>query len=86
MKKIILINNTMNESEVQRVYNYHIYPRDSKMFSDKGFINIDDGSRSGTHWTCFYVKDNKSYSFDSFGGAPDKFLLNQLPKRIRYHI
>ena len=39
----------------------------------------------GSHWTCFYIKDNKSYYFDSFGGQPDKFLLNQLPKPIIYH-
>ena len=39
----------------------------------------------GTHWTCFYIKDNKSYYFDSFGGNPDKFLLQQLPKPIIYH-
>ena len=32
-----------------------------------------------------YVKDNKSYYFDSFGGPPDKFLLNQLPTPIIYH-
>ena len=39
----------------------------------------------GTHWTCFYTKDNNSYYFDSFGGQPDKFLVNQLPKPIIYH-
>ena len=39
----------------------------------------------GTHWTCFIVKDNKSFYFDSFGGQPDKYLLNQLPKPIIYH-
>ena len=38
-----------------------------------------------THWTCFIVKDNKSYYSDSFGGQPDKFLLNRLPKPIIYH-
>ena len=75
----------MNESELQRVYNYPIYPRDSKLLSDKGFINIDDGRMGGTHWTCFIVKDNRSYYFDSFGRAPDKFLLNQLPEPIIYH-
>ena len=69
---------TMIESEIQRVYSYHIYPRDSKIISDKGFVNIDNGSKGGTHWTCFIVKDNKSYYFDSFGGALDKFLLEQL--------
>ena len=39
----------------------------------------------GPHWTCFYVNDNESYYFDSFGGQPDKFLLKQLPKPIIYH-
>ena len=62
-----------------------IYPRDSKNFSNKGFVNIDDGSMNGTHWTCVFVKDNKSYYFDSFGGQPDNFLHSQLPKPIIYH-
>ena len=85
MKKNNLKNNTMNESQLQRVYNHPIYPRDSKLCSDKGFVNIDNGSQGGTHWTCFIVKDKKSFYFDSFGGAPDKFLLNQLPKPILSH-
>ena len=75
----------MNESELQRVYNYKIYPRDFKIITDKGFVNIDDGSQNGTHWVCFIVKDNKSYYFDSFGGRLDKFLLKQLLKPIIYH-
>ena len=73
----------MNESQLQKSYNYSIYPRDSKLFSDEGF-NIDDGSQGGTHWCAFYVKINKSYYFDSFGVQPDKFLLNHLPKPIIY--
>ena len=85
MKKYNLKNKTMNESELQRVYNYPIYPRDSKIYLDKGFVNIDNGIMGGTHWTCFIVKDNKSFYFDSFGGQPDKFLLKQLPKPIIYH-
>ena len=85
MKKYNLKNDTKNESQLQRVYNYTIYPRDSKIYSDRGFVNIDDGFRGGSHWTCFLVKDNKSYYFDSFGGAPDKFLLKQLQKPIIYH-
>ena len=55
-----------------------------KFYSDKGFVNIDDGRMGGSHWTGFYIKDHKSYYFDSFGGQPDKFLLNQLPKPIIY--
>ena len=85
MKTIYLKNDTMNESELQRVYNYAIYPRDSLLTIKKGFVKIDDGSQGGSHWTCFIVKDNKSYYFDSFGGQPDKFLVKQLSKPIIYH-
>ena len=75
----------MNESDLQRAYIYPIYPRDSKIYSDKGFVNIDDGRMGGSHWTCFIVEDNKSLFYDSFGGQPDKLLLKQLPKPIIYH-
>ena len=81
-KKYKLKNDNMNESQLQKIYNYPIYPRDSKTYSDKGFVNIDNGSMGGSHWTCFYIKDQKSLYFDSFGGTPDKFLLKQLPKPI----
>ena len=85
MKKYKIKNDTKNESQLQKIYNYPIYPRDSEIYSDKGFVNIDNGFRGGTHWCAFYVKDNKPYYFDSFGGQPDKFLLKQLPKPIKYH-
>ena len=85
IKKYNLKDNTMGESQLQKLYNYPIYPRDSKIYSDRGFVIIYSGSQGGTHWTCFIVKDNKSYYFDSFGGQPDTFLLNQLPKPIIYH-
>ena len=85
MKKYSSKKDTMNESQLQRVYDYPIYHRDSKIYSARGFVNIDDGSQGGTHWTAFYVKSNKSFYFDGFGGQPDKFLLNQLPKPIIYH-
>ena len=75
----------MIESHLQKIYNYPIYPRDSKRISNKGFVNIDNGSQRGTHCTCFIVKENKSFYFDSYGGAPDKLPLNQLPKPIIYH-
>ena len=47
----------MNESQLQRIYNYPIYPRDSKIYSNRGFVNIDNGSLGGSHWNCFIVKD-----------------------------
>ena len=46
MKKYKLRNDTMNESQLQKIYNYHIYPRDSKIYSDRGFVNIDNGSQN----------------------------------------
>ena len=52
----------MNKSDLQRVYNYTRNPRDSKKSSDKRFVIIDNGFQGGTHWTCFIVKDNKSFS------------------------
>ena len=85
MKKYKLKNDTMNESDLQKFCNYPIYPRDSKTYSDKGFVNIDNGSIGGSHWTGFIVKDRKSYYFDSFGGQPEKFLLNQLSKPTKNH-
>ena len=85
MKKYRLKNDTMNESKLQKIYNYPIYPRDSKIYSDKVFVNIDDGSMGGSHWVAFIVKGYKSFYFDSFGGAPDKFLLKQFSKPIIYH-
>ena len=59
MKTHNLKNSTMNGSDLQRVYNYLIFPRDSKIYSDKGFVNIDDGSQGGTHWTCSLKEDIK---------------------------
>ena len=75
----------MNDSQLQKIYNYPMYPKDSEKYSDNGFVDIDNGSMGGNHWTCFHVKDNKSLYFDSIGSRPDKFLLKQLPKPIIYH-
>ena len=75
----------MNKSQLKTIYNHPIDPRDSEIYSNRGFVDIDNGSMGGSHWTCLLIKDNKSYYFDSFGVAPDKFLLNQLPKPILYH-
>ena len=49
MKKYKLENDTMNESDLQRSYNYPIYPRDSKIYSEKGFVNIDNGFQGASH-------------------------------------
>ena len=75
----------MNENDLQRVYNCPIYPRDSKRYSDKVIVNTDNGSHGGSHCCAFFVEKSKSYYFDRFGGAPDKFPLKQLPKPTTYH-
>ena len=41
----------MNESGLQRVYNYPFYPRDSKVSSDRGFVNEDNGELGATNLT-----------------------------------
>ena len=40
---------------------------------------------SGTHCTFLIIKDNNSLFFDSSGGPPDKFLLNQFSESIIFH-
>ena len=54
MNKYIFKTDTMNESDLKWVYKYPIYPRASKISSNKGFVNIDNGIVGGTHWTCFF--------------------------------
>ena len=60
MKNYNSKNDTMNECQVQKFHNYLINPRDSKINPDKVFVNIDNGSQSSSHWTCFLMKDKKS--------------------------
>ena len=68
------------ESEVQRVLNCRLNPIDTKLLLNRGFAKVDIGELGDSHLTCFYIKKEKLYYFDSFGGAANKFLLNQLPK------
>ena len=44
MTKHFWKNDIMHEFELQTIYKLPIYPRDSKIYSDKGFGNIDNGS------------------------------------------
>ena len=85
MKKKILKHDTLNEIDFKRVYINLIYPRDSKYFTDRGFVKIDNGQMGGTHWTCCNIKYNKLFYFHRFEGAPAKLLISQFPKSIFYH-
>ena len=40
---------TRTEGNLQRIHIFPIYPRTSKTYSDKGFVNIDNGSEGGSH-------------------------------------
>ena len=80
-----LTNETLNESELKSVYIYFYHPRDSKISTNKWFVSTDNGQMGGTHWTCFHMKDNKSFFCDRFRGQPVNFLLTQLPTPISFH-
>ena len=76
MKEYTIKNNTMEESELQRVYIYEIYPRDSKIYSDRGFVQKVNGSLVCSSLVCFIVKDNKSYYLIASEELQINFYLN----------
>ena len=83
-RNVFLEDDFTIESDLQRVYNYEIYPSDSKRNTNKIFVKIVNGEQGESHRTCFIVKVEKCTYFDSFGGSPDKFLLKHLPKPVTY--
>ena len=64
---------------------YSFFPRCSIETTKKRFINTDNGEQVGTQWNRFHKRDNKSYYFESFGGSPDKFSLQQIPIPLFFH-
>ena len=68
-----LKNNNVIQRNLKRTSDHPNYPRDSKKTTVKRFVIIDNGSLRVTHWECFYIKNNKSFCFDSVGGQPKKF-------------
>ena len=85
LEKYILKADNINGRKIQKNFKYLIYPRVSKMFSGRRLINIEHSRMGGIHCTCFHIKDNISFFFDSFGGQFDTFLLQQLQKPRIYH-
>ena len=75
---------TMNETEFEKKYVQNIYTRNSIMTSiEDAYILTTDKWEAFDG--CFYLKDNKSFCFDSYGCHTYKFLLNQLPTPITFH-
>ena len=89
LKKYDIKDDTMTESDLQKSFEFSIYPRDLIISIDNGFVIIDDSSMEGfighvfteeimpSHVCCA----KESYYFDSFGGPADD-LFQQLPKPI----
>ena len=67
----------------EKVYKHPVFLRDSKITSDRWFVNVGKGVRGGSHWTSFYIKANKWFCFERFGGQRDSFSLNQKQKNIK---
>ena len=53
VKKSNMKDDTMSLSALQPLYNHPLYPRDSEIYSDKGFVNIVNRAQGGTHRTFF---------------------------------
>ena len=53
LRKYSLKDNTMNDSDLKNISNCPIYPGDSLINTNEGFINNNDASTEGSHWTCF---------------------------------
>ena len=45
VKKYILRDDNKNHSDLQKIFSFPIYQRDSILTTDKGFINIDNGKK-----------------------------------------
>ena len=85
MKKNNLKNYTMIKTDMKKLISFVFVQKISILITDKCFADIDNGSMGGNHWTCFYKKDNNLFYFDSFGGPPDTFLRQRIPKPITFY-
>ena len=52
----------MIETDLRKICFYHIYPIDSKIYSEKRFLIFDIGEQGEIHWVWFSIKDNKSFT------------------------
>ena len=69
----------MEENGLTRKLNVSVYTRDSKTITPQRLVNIDNGEQSGTHWTCFQMKN---IFFDSIEVSPEKISPEQVSKSI----
>jgi hypothetical protein len=51
-----------------------------------GVLNLENSQSRGSHWTCYYKKDNYIEYFDSFGNLqPPRELIKYLGKNIYFN-
>ena len=81
LKKNLLKDDTMIETDLQRVSNFNVYPRVSKVFSDKGFVSIGNGSQGGADWTAFYAKLTNHSSSTRLVDSQINFYLTNYPNQ-----
>ena len=80
MRKYKSRDDTINGKDMQKVYICDIIAGHSSKTAAEAFVKIDNGQMGGTHWTYLYLKKNKAYYFNSFGGYLYKSILKQLTK------
>ena len=52
--------------------------------SECGILNLNLSHETGSHWTCWFKKNEKKYYFNSFGLPPPKELINYLGSPVLY--
>ena len=91
LKKYILKDDTMKENfsihnfSTRIVYNFSIYPRESKMTTDKGFVDNDIGKIVVFYLVVIVWKFSIHNILIVFGGPPDISLLYNFLKPMNFH-
>lgn len=47
-----------------------------------GIVNFQNSNQNGSHWVCYFKKDDLKIYFDSFGGFPPENVKKYLGKNI----
>ena len=52
--------------------------------TESGILNLNLSNEPGSHWVCWFKKNNNKYYFNSFGLPPPKELVDYLGSPILY--
>ena len=45
---------------------------------ESGIVNLDDSTGPGQHWVCYFINNNESFYFDSYGLEPPNEVFDYL--------